>query len=39
MNATLLYRIAALVFFVGCIGHTHHVLSPPPAFAGSARGI
>ena len=27
MSATLLYRIAAFVFFVGCIGHTHHILS------------
>jgi hypothetical protein len=28
MSATLFYRIAAFVFFVGCIGHTHHILSP-----------
>ena len=30
MNATLLYRIAAFVFCVGCIGHTYAILSPPP---------
>lgn len=30
MSATLLYRIAALVFVVTAAGHTYAILSPPP---------
>ena len=30
MNATLLYRIAVLVFVVTAMGHTYAILGPPP---------